>query len=65
MEKLTDNSLMPFGAHKGTKLANVPAEYLLYIDKNFSLQHNLKTYIEENRDALEMEKKRANREKYK
>jgi uncharacterized protein (DUF3820 family) len=65
MEKLTDNSLMSFGIHKGTKLANLQAEYLLFIYDNYTLQHNLKAYIEENLDGLKAEKKRADRAKYK
>lgn len=31
MEKLTDNSPMPWGKHKGTAMANVPAHYLLWL----------------------------------
>jgi uncharacterized protein (DUF3820 family) len=65
MQKLNDNSLMPFGQHKGVKLANVPASYLLYIRNNYNLHDNLKMYIDENKDSLEMEVKRANKEKYK
>lgn len=62
---LTDNSLMPFGQFKGQKLANVPAWYLLYIRDNFTnLRDDLKKYIDDNRDSLTMEKKRADREKF-
>jgi hypothetical protein len=56
---LTDQSLMPFGEHKGKKLANVPASYLLYIRDNFKLFENLKKYIDSNRHVLEAEVKRA------
>lgn len=28
---MTDISLMPFGKHKGEKMANVPPEYLLWL----------------------------------
>ena len=39
METLKDDSLMPFGIHKGTKMANVPADYLLEIvDKGYCNQ---------------------------
>lgn len=65
MTKLTDNCLMPFGQYKGQKLANVPAGYLLHIRDNFQIFDNLKAYIDENRDALELEKKRADKEKRK
>lgn len=62
LPELTDQSLMPFGQHKGEKLANVPAQYLLYIFENFKLYDNLKAYIKKNKDVLEAEVKRANRQ---
>lgn len=48
---------MPFGKYKGTKLANVPAEYLLWLHGNgISPQHqSLKDYIEDNMDVLKQE----------
>lgn len=62
MVRLDDTSLMPFGKHKGTKLANVPASYLLFIYENFQLHENLKEYIKRNKDVLQAEVKRAARE---
>jgi uncharacterized protein (DUF3820 family) len=59
MVKLTDQSLMPFGAFKGQKLANVPAWYLLKIKDESWVFANLKKYIEDNKDVLIAEKKRA------
>jgi len=53
---------MPFGAFKGHKLANVPAWYLLKIKDEAYVFANLKKYIEDNKDALEAEKKRANQQ---
>lgn len=50
----TDESPMPFGKHKGEKLANVPADYLLYI-YGISYSQGLKDYIDENRDVLNTE----------
>jgi hypothetical protein len=61
-QPLTDQSLMPFGLHKGTKLANVPASYLLWVYDNLTLRPDLKKYIDENRDALLMEKSMSDRE---
>ena len=53
MQKLTDESLMPWGKHKGEKMANVPAKYLLWFHNNKNLQNgNVKNYILENLDAL-------------
>jgi len=62
LPELTDQSLMPFGKHQGEKLANVPARYLLYIFENFTLHDNLKAYIKKNKDVLEAEVKRANKQ---
>lgn len=53
---------MPFGEHKGKKLANVPPSYLLYIRDNYKLFDNLKKYIDDNRTVLEAEVKRANQQ---
>lgn len=60
--ELTDKSPMPFGKYKGDKLANVPAKYLLYIREEFELHDNLKKYIDDNKDALQAEVKRANKQ---
>lgn len=62
MVKMDDNSLMPFGKHKGEKLANLPAGYLLFIYDNFQLHDNLKKYIEDNMQVLKQEQKRAAKE---
>jgi len=35
--KATDETIMPFGAHKGKKLANVPADYLIWMYENNKL----------------------------
>lgn len=48
-----DDTEMPFGKYKGTKLANVPASYFInFLDKIKDIDLGLKTYIRENRDAL-------------
>jgi len=54
-QPFTDNTLMPFGTHKDKKLANVPAEYLIYIYENFNLNSKLKAYIKDNLDTLKQE----------
>jgi len=58
--KLTDESPMPVGQFKGIKLANVPAEELLWWDENAYdsvrfHQAELFDYIEDNRDSIELE----------
>lgn len=39
---MTDESIMPFGKHKGVKLANVPADYLLFLHKEGFCRGELK-----------------------
>lgn len=62
MVHLTDQSIIHFGAFKGQKLANVPAWYLLMIKDESWVFPNLKKYIEDNKDVLLAEKKRANQQ---
>lgn len=52
---------MSFGAFQGNKLKDVPAWYLLYIYENKKLSEKMKKYINDNRQALEKEKKRTAR----
>lgn len=58
-EEYTDETPMPFGAHKGKPLEKVPANYLLWLHKN--LQPNTPTnrlllaYIKDNLDVLQKE----------
>lgn len=51
---LTDNDLMPFGKHKGKKLIDVPASYLLWLYEDHP---NFKTtdvgiYITDNYEVI-------------
>ncbi len=55
MDKLTDQSPMPFGKYKGRKMEDVPADYFHYLwthglDRDFSSP--VHRYIRENMDAL-------------
>jgi len=63
---LKDEDLMPFGKYKGQPLVNVPASYFFWLEENIKLkalnkqnlmEKKLVEYIEENRDALEIEVK--------
>lgn len=49
---LDDNSEMPFGKHKGVKMANVPADYLIFLYENNFAKGNVLTYIVSNLDVL-------------
>lgn len=57
---LTDESRMPFGKYKGEKMANVPAEYLMWLYENQTGEgkSDLKDYIEDNLDVIKVEIKR-------
>ena len=52
---MKDETLMPFGKHKGKKLANVPASYLLWLFDQDWIKPDMKLYINENMDALKIE----------
>jgi len=52
---MTDETIMPFGKHKGEKLANVPPDYLLWLYDNDKCFADLKQYITENLDVLRAE----------
>jgi len=51
--KATDETIMPFGAHKGKKLANVPANYLIWMYENKRLFPYLEEYVKDNWSVLE------------
>ena len=51
-KKLTDDSPMPWEKHAGKKMANVPADYLLYLDKEKWAIGDVKEYIDDNMDEL-------------
>lgn len=55
---MDDNTLMPFGKHKGLRMIDVPADYLLWIYEQDWCKGSLRAYIEENIDALQSRKKR-------
>jgi uncharacterized protein (DUF3820 family) len=55
---MDDNSIMPFGLHKGKKLANVPDHYLKWLYTQGNVSGALKQYIEDNAISLKIEIKR-------
>jgi uncharacterized protein (DUF3820 family) len=60
---MTDTSRMPFGKYKNEKMANVPADYLLWLHKEQKCFGELKEYIEENLDVLREEIEIAKKQK--
>lgn len=59
---MNDNSLMPFGRHKGEKLANVPAAYLLWLYDTGKLYGELKQYVIDNIPVLRFENQQTKKE---
>ena len=55
MQKMNDNSLMPFGKYQGEKMANIPASYLLWLFENDKCYGEVKEYIKANLDVLKAE----------
>lgn len=56
---------MPWGIHKGTALANVPAGYLLHFYENAMLEGKarlpLKEYVEDNLEVLKQQRDQDSR----
>lgn len=52
---MTDESIMPFGKHKGEKMANVPAPYLMWLYENNKCTKDVKQYIMNNMEVLKRE----------
>lgn len=58
MTKLTDESPMPYGKYKGIAMANVPADYLLFLYENNKCSFPVRQYINKNIDVIKMEAKK-------
>lgn len=57
-----ENTRLTFGIHKGEKLGDVPASYLIYLwdnSKHIS-QPGIEQYIQDNYEVLKEEVKRGN-----
>lgn len=62
MEVLTDECLMPTGKYKGYKMEDVPAWYLLWLYDQKMCPQNVKDYIDDNRQVLEMQSAESNKQ---
>jgi uncharacterized protein (DUF3820 family) len=59
MEKLTDESTMPWGVHAGKKMEDVPDKYLLYLYESKKVRYGpVFEYIVDNLDAIKENAKR-------
>lgn len=53
---LTDKDKMLFGKHKGERMIDVPAKYLLYIYENkMCSNERVKMYIEDNLEVIKQQ----------
>ena len=52
---MDDYSIIDFGKYKGWELGDIPAEYLLEILKSGEAQGELKEYIQDVKEILEVE----------
>jgi len=52
---MTDQDLMPFGKHKGAKMEDVPAQYLLWLYNQNPSHAGVVAYIEDAFTALQKE----------
>lgn len=59
MSALTDESPMPWGKHKGKKMIDVPAHYLLWLYDEMKCSGEVLAYIKDNLDVLREEVKRT------
>jgi uncharacterized protein (DUF3820 family) len=55
---MDDDSLMPWGKHKGKTMAQVPDEYLLWLYENVTVTGPVKRYVTDNIDAIKANVKR-------
>ena len=53
---MEDNSIMPWGKHKGDKMINVPASYLLWLYENDKCGFgDVFHYIKDNLDVIKQQ----------
>ena len=61
---MTDNTHMTNGIHKGTRMKDVPAAYLLHLPKEM-VTASLRRYLADNQEVLKLEARRDGRLLYK
>ena len=55
--EISENDTMSFGKHFGKKLANVPADYLIYMYDSGKIYGSVRQYVQENEELLRKETK--------
>jgi len=61
---MTDDTRMTHGIHKGTRMKDVPAAYLLHLSKDMA-NVGLTKYVADNHEVLKVEARRNGRLEYK
>ncbi|GEM_PF-2511515 len=61
---MTDNTRMTRGIHKGMRMKDVPAAYLLHLSKDMATA-GFRKYVADNKEVLKLEAKREGRLQYK
>ena len=61
---MTDDTRMPHGIHKGTRMKDVPAAYLLRLSRDVT-SVGLTEYVVDNHELLKLEARRDGRLQYK
>lgn len=54
---------MPWGKYAGKQMADVPADYLIWLFENGKCHNDVKRYIEENMDVLKAQAERERAKK--
>ena len=62
-KRLTDDDPMPFGKHKGERMEDVPADYLLFIFEKGSCTAAVSEYCRNCYDVLKKQAKEIERRK--
>lgn len=54
-QEFTDSTEMPFGQHKGKRMIDVPAKYLLWLFNEGCKHAGVRKYLNENIDAIKQQ----------
>mgnify|MGYP003396847387 FL=1 len=57
---IADDSLMPWGIHKGRRMEQVPAKYLMWLLDNNKVTGEVRVYILDRLDVLEKQVEEEN-----
>lgn len=52
---MKDTDIMPFGKYMGQKMANVPADYLIWLYENNKCNFGVRQYVRDNLKDLKAE----------